>query len=311
MHLLKKYLEEKLSQKINNISKSGEGENNNTFLIETSVSKYIAKQKKDNVNSNLLYNEYVILKYLEKEKINFCPKIISYDSSRNILITDYFPGKICLVKNMNKDKLDILLKNLSILHKLKYEKFMNFCNDNKFKIPVLNSTEKHFELVCTTPYNYIKKKCNDKEIYQWINEHYKYMKKEILKYKDELEFVHGDLRENLIEFDNNLFFIDWEFARFTNDYLTELADIIVYSDLPKETIDIFVNNYIEKTKLNHNNFIKKLSFALKFVSLGDVLWSANKYLTLKKIKNPNWTKYYNLTNKRILERNKYFDNFLN
>jgi predicted Ser/Thr protein kinase len=281
------------------ISKLGQGESNNNFLIDYGNVKYVLrKSREDSTTKSRLYNENIILKFLEEEGLSFVPKVINYNKNKDILIISFIPGTSCSVKDLSIKQFDTLSKHLKKISNLKFIDFLNFCKKNKFKKPIIDSPEKSFKKYTLAPYKYIYKNEEDSNFLKWAKEKIETLtdNNKVNKRKGKISFNHGDLVDNLMIDKNDVYIIDWEFARFSqsNSYEGNWGYVFAHENVSKKLTEYIITKQAQLSGVKTQRIKQDIFISIQKNILNSTLWAAQRYLEMKAIDMKGWKKYRKL-----------------
>lgn len=283
------YLKEKKEFKdkdINIIKPLTGGITNDNYLIEIDSKKYVLRlptpSSKKMIDRDTEYKNNTI-----GCNLNLNAPCIYFNCENGIKIAEYIEKSDIDVEEFkeNEEAIEKIAKTIKKLHS------SNILMENDFDI---------FEKLKLYEDITIENK-------GWFPEDYREVKEKVLEIYNNLEreygfskkICHNDaLAENFIlSKDNKVYLIDWEYGG-NNDQAWDLASFLIESELSKENMEIFINSYLDKEKLD-KELIEKLKF---FTIYQDFLWSV---WTLVKLSSGEegyeeyFTKRYNRTKRNL------------
>jgi len=189
---------------------------NFTYLLDTSIGKYIIKKFEKSLHVNKKLEFYIQMLAYKKD---IGPKPILLDVKNKVYISQYLEGfhKITL----SRYDLRVLATALRNLHKIK---------------------------IHAKPYNIERYLTKNNKL---ISKDLKLALLNIRKFKQDLVLCHNDLNPKNIIFADKIRFIDWEFASI-NDRYFDLASIVIEFNLNKKDENSFLKYYFKKNRYNIN-----------------------------------------------------------
>jgi len=219
------------------------GAHNETFLLNTSKTKYVIKIENNPMYKNIK-QEYDVLKMLKGE---FGPKVYLYDklNNREFIVMEFIEGK----NPSRKANREFIIKMANWYKQLhKYKKVLNLKEKNKLNIvnkykqnrKTINNFKSEVPSNCWNKYHKIL--CDLDELIIQIDPLHKY------------SLVQGDpTRSNVFINKSKIKLIDWEFSRY--DYPETDITFFEYSyDLNKNLKNLFLETYGYKNKKTLNLF---------------------------------------------------------
>ena len=301
------------------ISLLGQGEGHKNFLAQQNGVELVVRTVRHDIpEARNFQNERLQLQFLEQEGIQFAPRSVLYDPEKEIHAITFVPGIDHSVADLPVDKLPLLIADLITLEGLSYDRFKELCNKLGIPTPQPETTQGLLKSCGYDWLDIVKGHALEEgaqEIIDWVTPKIEQIGQESKERPERLTYKHGDLRwhnggGNLRLNGESLSFLDWESARFTNDNLLELGDIIASIPDPqqnKERIDILITEYARQKNIDISSLKKDLFYTIRFSKLTDTLWSAQRYLQLKDTEDPNWRKYREMTDYRMNEGDYYFN----
>ena len=289
-HKLLENIESQLNCKIKSCNPLGNGEHNLNFLLESNKGKFVLRIYSNN-QFNHSKNEYQILSKLDGR---YAPKVHLYDNSKSHIEYDYmvqeFIKGVTLKKFLDSDmtKVALILKEI---HKIK-----DNSKDRTEKGLISQWTKNNFlqksKLLGDELHNILK------QIYMTVLRESELIKPLIHNYK-RIHLIHDDLiPENIIRTkEDNLIFVDWEFATFDYFFL-EFGCITAEYNLGKKQENILLKEYgfglkPDERKILH---VVKINRILSLIG-----WLIERIVAINQGKkifvNENITKYQSLLEK--------------
>ena len=302
------------------ISELSIANNYQTFLLEEDGLKYVLRLPLKKASAkNRLKKSYLILKFIEKEGIEFSEKIVFFDDKNNFLLTNYIDGKEVSVKDLNDRQLSDFIDKILILKKISFSNFNKFIKKENSDLDLLENPQDRLLFLKKKRFAFIKRErgrlanFNFFEFEKWFDlnieilENYYFFKK---YKKSDIFFDHGDVAgANIIMQSKSLVFIDWDNAKFTQDIGFSLANIFFYcGNFSSQFVDKFISIYLRKDKnnfANNKDLFNDVGWGLKLIIFSAVLWSLESFIVSQKrgeIKSKNYFNSY-------LERLKQYNNF--
>ena len=302
---VKEYIKRIDSVKGADISKLPSGESNDNFLLENDGKKYVLRHSRTDIPSkNFLYNEHIVLLFLESKKISFVPRSIFYDKNKKIHIISYVGSKKLEMNKLVPDQLERLVSNLSKIYFINPDDFVKFCKNRKLKVNKTKSPLYSIRTYGVQRFNYVKKHCNDRSIIDWIEpklmENVRLTKQRQFSLQN-LHFVHGDIPNNIRVDDDEIWIIDWEIARLS--YEDNPSYILVYKNISENQRNFIIKKYVKYFKTTYDDLEEKISLDEKTILINDVIWAAMRYVEMRMKDMDGSEKYHKLT----LARMKIYD----
>ncbi len=299
---VKKYLKEiKFCDKAK-VKRLSDGYSNHNFLIETEKDKFVLRCNMDEVTSkNRLYNEHVVLKFLEEEKIDFVPRSTFYDKKNKRHIISFICGRRITYGELRKKHVKSFARNLAKATYLKFDNFEKFCKKNNYNKIDKKKKKNSFEIYTLTPFRYVEKNLKDKQLVDWLREKVEINSKLKFYGRKRKWFAHGDIASNMMVYRNNIYFIDWELARFMSLRRdpTGLGYAMPKYSVEKNIRDAIVKEFSKESKIDSVVLNKNIDVTIQRVALNDILWAIERFLKMKMKKLKGWKKYYKLSQERI------------
>ncbi len=288
------------------INTLGKGNIHNAWLIKEGKEKYcLLANNNILIKDNGLERQYLNLKFLEDEKINFCSKPIFFDKKNKILIYTYIPGNTLNNKTINKTTINNIATNIYKIHNIPYKNYKKFTKKNNIK-PLLPQTPiENLHQYGINRFKYIKKYNYDKNLTKWIEsqlqETKKYVK-ELGYFKKNIIFDHADItKNNVIKNKQGIFFIDWEQAKYLYNIDYGLTYIYIHGGFNDREFMQLIELYASLEKLSPSILYNKVKELEKINKIKDIVWAAMVYteVKFKKLKKDEY--YKKIIDKRIRE----------
>jgi len=277
------------------------GENNFSYLCrDDSGAQYVLRKKKPGSATPSLKTESDTLRFLEYAGIAFAPRSIHYDPVQNIHIISYVDGVDIQPHNLDKDAATTLAQHLAELHSIPFSLYADWCEKNDVPIRIPETREKTMATYFTGPAAFIEKECPDRALAGWIKQQFTQNDFITSASQENMfetglpasRFVHGDLGGNMKQDDGDLFFIDWECARFLE--FNELAYIFVHGScsdsVQRHVLDVYADCF-GMNKHQQKALAEQTTFEMALLRVDKVLWRTNKYTELAAAGAPEAEKY--------------------
>lgn len=299
----------------------GSGNNYQAFLINDCDNQYVLRLTKDSVASkNRLEKSYITSKFIEKEKINFAQKAVFFDKKNKFLLTSYIEGRELSVKDLSQKQLGEFIEKMVKVNNLNYKDFTKFMLGKKINFEIFEDSKERIDLILKNKIPHIERNRNllfdinfDEKII-FLKNKLKLLKEEYgcLDWRDRrLFFDHGDLAGANIILDKSkqLFFIDWDNARFTKDIGLILANMFFYcgdiSDgFQKKIIDLYIKK--GNAEISPQELKLETERGLKLIILSGVVWALTAAIESKEVLDVSLKKYIKIANERLVIFKKHF-----
>jgi len=168
------------------------------------------------------------------------------------------------------------------LYKIKFKNFKSFCQKNNYpvllkpELPIDNFRKYGLERIALV-LNYSKKNETLENLTKWTVTkaecHEKKLKK--LKKTDKFYLEFGDAGKNILANEDNIFMIDWEFARFAYDF----GGAYLWSHFfeKREKRKLFEKEYFRSFGGNKKEIEKLLNLNMSTIRLNEVIWSLMRF----------------------------------
>ncbi|MDO8260462.1 MAG: phosphotransferase [Candidatus Magasanikbacteria bacterium] len=248
------------------------GLSNCNYIIETPKGKYIlrANKIKPSGSTNLLVDEYNVLKFFSELKLDFVPKTVFFDEEKNIHLLSYIEGRKIRFRNISQKGMEQAIAKLYQINLLA-DKFLDYClkNNLTFKSPKSEVDRLRIR---------IEKKINDvnddsifSETKKWV---IRRLEEDFPRQKIDQTRIflnHGDPADNLILNKGNISIIDWEYSRLT--YGPGLVHILAHGSMGKEKEEKLLQFYSKISgepvaELRYQTYLEKnLHYLLKMAKI--------------------------------------------
>lgn len=283
---LKLYLEKNHKNiEVSNIKNIEKGVSNHNFLVICKTGeKYVVKVSKNRVmNGDGLYNEFIVLKFLEENNIGFTPRVILYDVKNKVLLLEFIDARNIKLDSLNDEQIKTLVEYIYKLKQLKYEDFLSFCKKNSY--PILSDLRliyEDFEEYTIKRFNFVVKNNKSKDLeplIRYIASKINFYEEKFKRFKEtnsiSLEF--GDVNDNFMA-DNSgkIYIIDWEFARFIYNYGGYHLWTQYFTKKEKKSLfeEIYFNTFSE----NREEVKKLLDLNMNAIRFNDIIWAMMRFV---------------------------------
>jgi hypothetical protein len=270
--LAKKYAKE--------LSFLGEGNGNFNFLVQEGEKKCVLRFKKSKEKQfmNSLEREYVFLKYFESKGIDFCPKALYYDKTRNFLVQGFIEGKKLSQRDFSHEVIDLFAKKIWEIFSLSVSDFHKFCRDNGFKEYKKDSPIESLKKYGFKRFEGLSKEAVDSETRAWmkkkLNENLEYLKGEGYDDKEE-GFSAGVIKNDVfIGRDRKMSLYDFEFVKIYDG--PPLVWIKIHGDFNEEQFDYLLDRYSHHSGVSKEKLLEGIRAREKIIRVNDVIWAAMK-----------------------------------
>jgi len=271
MELAKRYAKE--------LSFLGEGNGNFNFLVQEGEKKCVLRFKKSKEKQFMdsLEREYVFLKYFEECGIDFCPKALYYDKTRNFLIESFLEGGKLSQKKFSPQAIDLFAKKIWQIYSLSVSDFHKFCEENGFKKYEMDDPIESLERFGFKRLEGVRKDAIDKKTRKWLGDRLKenleYLKG--LSYDKVGGFSAGVIQNDVfIEEDGKMSLYDFEFVNIYDG--PPLVWVKIHGDFSKKQFDYFVERYSHYSGVSKKKLLEGIKKREKIIRVNDVIWAAMK-----------------------------------
>lgn len=297
------------------IKQLSSGNNYQTFLINEARDKYVLRllNKKASAN-NRLEKAFVVLRFVEQEKINFAEKAIFFDKKNSFLLSTYISGKELSVSDLRPEQLMEFIKKIVTLRNLSFSKFVNLQNEHKAKFEILENPIDRLSFLKDSRIKYLKANkailenngISFSSLSVWINDNFSILQEayKLKKYeKEDIFFDHGDASgANIILTKDALFFIDWDNAKFTQDLGFSLANLFFSASIfSRKYISSFLSLYLDlaNIKMKKGELYQEVTVAFKLIIFSGALWALETLINSCKNEDGEQAKYLDIYQQRV------------
>lgn len=289
--------------------------NYHTFLIVDGKNKYVLRLVNKRASAdNRLKKSFLILKFIEQERISFSEKVLFFDSKNSFMLSTFISGKELSVRDLKGKRLLEFVDKIIFLRKLKLGRFVSLCRKEKKKIDNFENPLNRLVKLKKGRIKYIEENKNIlsrfdidvSELSSWIKREFSFFQENYKKKKykkNDIFFEHGDVAgANIILGKEGLQFIDWDNARFTNDLSFSMADLFFHSYIfSRSFINNFLTLYIKKAKIkvDKKDLWSELGISFKFITFSGTLWALEAFVRSQKNKTGEGLKYLDIYRERL------------
>lgn len=261
------------------IDKIKSGESNYNCILESRDEKYVLRVSREVSRENRLKNENQSLRFLEKEDISRVPKPYYFgeDSDFGPFLIETFVGQEDLdADDFNRKRLDSLAETLAKIHSIPLSNFNSFFDKEKEENTTLKQIyRKDFEEWSREPYEeYIESVDEPDERLVKHFERQKALVDSIPEIETKRSFIHGDLGFNVRASGNEVFIVDWEYAR-AGYPEHDILYFFEHEGLKEEQRTRFIESYRKHRDLGVD-FERTREIYAKFLAFNDSIWAANR-----------------------------------
>ncbi len=274
------------------------GEGNHNYIFESEGKKYVLRHNLEEQGSNnRLKQEYKILRFLEHESIDFAPQSILYDEENQVHITSFVGGEDAGLEDFSQTQLEIWVENLVTIHSLDFDDYRKFCEKQGFKYNEPETPKQNLQKFGHERFEYAQKNLGEKEIIDWTQEKLREVDKLIEENPNgRVGLSHGDIANNTRVTSNEVYFIDWEFARFSYNPEGALSYVYIHEELGQNLYTNIKKLYEEKSDVKLLE--ERLERSERATRVGDVVWALKRSAKLKKMDITDWKDYFDLAKDR-------------
>lgn len=228
-----KYLvEKKLFKKFEIIGRKS-GLSNSNYIIETPDGKFIlrANKIKPSRSTNLLVDEYNVLRFFRELELDFVPRTVFFDEERNIHLLSYIEGRKIRFRNISQAGMEQAITKLYQINMLA-DKYQEFCLKNNLTFKKPKSEVDRLRGRIARKISAVNDASIFSDVKKWVLER---LAEDFAKTKvDQARAFlnHGDPADNLILNKGKISIIDWEYTRLT--YGPGLVHILAHGSMGKE-----------------------------------------------------------------------------
>ncbi len=273
------------------------GESNHNYIFRSGEEKLVLRSNlEDKESTYRLDQERKILKFLEKQEIDFVPRSIKLDENREIHITSYTGNTDISVEDMEIPLLEQWVEKLVKIHEIDYEDFKQFCIENGYEYNKPETIKKTIQKYGFERLEYAEENV-DHELLGWCREKLENIDRNI---EDEnqrrIGLSHGDIANNTRKEDPEIYFIDWELARFTQNPENMLSYLYIHEELSQEKYETIKQIYQDIAGIS--GFDESLERSEKLTRVNDVIWALRRAAKLQDKENADEEEYIQLAEKR-------------
>lgn len=267
-----KYLEETSQFTDAQVLEEKQGDNNRNFVFRSDGEKYVLRKSKAiSEQKNTLENERKILTFLENSGIDFVPRSIHFDSKEEIHVISFVGERSVEIEDLGTKKLRIWARKLTRIHEPDFQSYQEFCKQNNYSY---TEPEKPIEKLkrFRKDFRQLDNRLQHEELGAFVEEKLNYLietkKSENL---NETFLTHSDLAGSTRIEGNKFKFIDWEFAGFNYNPITDLAIILAHRDLNQKQVSALKSTYKDCLEIQ-GSFEKELHRAKNIRYIFNIIW---------------------------------------
>jgi len=276
-----------------------EGHNNLNFVFTSNRGKFVLRKRNQiSDDEDVLLHEKKILEFLEYKDIDSTPNSIEYDSANQVHIISYTGKEKINVEELDKKDLRQWVKKLCKVHELEFSDFKEFCEANNcsYQRPE-TPQEKLYRM--TEMLDSIEDEVNNTDLLEFCED-----KIEELRGYDSVDesrkfhLMHSDLSNSTRKTDEDFYFIDWEYASFGFNPISDIAILFVHRDLNESQKTVIKESYRENMAVSELK--KNLQKAKNTRVIFDILWALKRTL-----KSPENSEKHNHIDFALKQKEKY------
>jgi len=269
---VRSYLEEDTDFEDIKIVEKFEGEHNYSFVFESERGKYVFRARKKASSERQLKNERRILDFLNNQGIEFAPETVYYDAEEGFHIVEFVGENEAGLGKLSDNELELWTESIVKLHSLDFEDFKDFCKEKNYEFQTPETRKEEMERI----ENHLDQTEDVRQsLLMWTREKLEEIR-EIDESQDRTGLSHGDLQNSTRKANDNLYIIDWEFAKFSYHPESDLADVFIDEELTEEQIETIKRTYRQKTSFAES-LDKEIEKAKKLRLLFQISWSLNRF----------------------------------
>ena len=279
-----------------------EGHNNLNFIFSSDCEKFVLRKRNQiSDEENVLEHEEKILEFLNYNDIDSTPKSIKYDSESKVHIISFTGEQSVNLEEMGEEELVKWVENLCEVHKLEFKDFKNFCEAKDYSFELPDKPQRKLDKI-EEKLESIKNETKHKDLVGFCE-----MKIEELRNlltstgSEDFYLNHSDLSNSTRKTGNHYFLIDWEYASFNLNPISDIAILFVHRELDKKQKEIIKETY--KRNMGLTKIEDKLKEAENIRIVFDIVWSLKRT-----IKSPKNSKKHNYTEFALKQKEKYNEN---
>ncbi len=283
------------------------GENNIVYLCKDAAEgRYVLRKKKPGSKSPPLLNERHTLLFLEHAGIHFAPKSLGHDPRQELHLISFLGERDISPASFNEREAQIFARQLAQVHSITNAQYLQWCDTNGVMPKPPETREQTLELYFTSAAANVRQNCPDPGLTEWVNARFNTddcMDRAIRDNQRRAIFVHGDLGGNMRTDGKNIFFIDWERARFLE--FSELGYVFIHGQCSPKVQKMIFDAYADSLNLDppsRSALRTQVELEMNLLKVDKVLWRANKFTELFMQQNPEAEKYRHMAYEAIREQ---------
>lgn len=254
------------------ITETHDGENNRNYIFSSDGQRYVLRKRKTvSKDEETLEKERNILKFLKSRGIDFVPQSILYNSEDDVHVIEYVGDREVSLVNLLEEKLEQWVRKLVQIHSLQFSDYREFCEKNRYSyskpgksFDKLDNMRLRLEELDRNPEN--------ENLIDFIEEKIEYLVPDDRERNiDDFGLMHSDLVSSTRLSDGEIFFIDWEFARFAPRPFTDIAIIFARPEIERSLKGSMMDLYRENAKVP-DDFESQIEQSKKFRKVFNILW---------------------------------------
>lgn len=273
------------------------GESNHNFIFESEGEKYVLRSNLEEKGSKFrLEQERKILEFLEDQSINFVPRSVKYDETRKLHITSYIGEQDIGLEEMNHKMIEEWIEKMARIHRLDFKEFRNFCDRNDYTYSKPETLKQTIQKYGFDRLRYTEENISH-ELLEWCREKLEKIDENIEeKEEPRIGLSHGDIANNTREGGKQVYFIDWELARFSHHPENMLSYLFIHENLSKERYKMIKDLYREKTGVK--DLEESLRESERLTRVNDVIWALRRASKMKDREDEGEKEYIQLAEER-------------
>jgi len=255
-----------------------DGYNNRTYILNKDSTKYVGHVGKQNImDGSSLLNSFRLYKYLEENGYDFAPRVISFAADLNILIETYVGERDIGALDIEENILNVLIKQLVIIHSIDCKDFKTFCKSNNYSVPQTITPVDSIKRFGVERFERVKTLCPNNEVINWI---YPRLENNItiaeaISTSGSPNIAWGDLGGDMRTDGKKVWFIDAEYSSIGYD--KELAYLKIHGHPTPNKFEFIVKKYSEYSGINENELHERIKIEELITRVNDVIWAAMKW----------------------------------
>ncbi len=197
---------------------------------------------------------------------------------------------------MNRELIEEWLEKLIRIHRLEFEEFKEFCEENSYSFNEPETLEQTIQKYGFDRLDFTEEKLKH-GLLEWCREELEKIDENIEEEEDaRIGLTHGDIANNTRKGKSGIHFIDWELGRFSRKPENMLSYLFIHEDLSKERYKLIKDIYREKTGIK--DLEEGLKKSEKLTRVNDVIWALRRAAKLKDREEEGAEEYIQLAEKR-------------